>query len=73
MSEENELPKPVVECEIDQYIHCRNCIIVNKRPDKIAAGWTKQGLQIWCEVCETNIIHMDFEQKKIKVITIEKL
>ena len=56
--------------EIKLWFHCSNCL-----PDKPArrspaewvrleAGWTKLGVQIRCQRCDLNIIHIDFEGRK---------
>lgn len=56
--------------EIKQHFHCKNCF--DDRPDHLSprdwcsleAGWTKQGIQIWCKRCEANVMHMDFDGMK---------
>lgn len=64
------------ENNISSYIHCGLCfdewnndpiISQNMSPaqyQKIQAGWTKKGLQIWCNRHDCNIIHIDFEGHK---------
>lgn len=55
---------------IQAYMHCGNCL--NKRPLEVSpaewvrleAGWTPAGLQIRCQRCDLNIIHIDFEGHK---------
>lgn len=46
--------------EIDTYIHCAQCFD-NDVAHILAAGWTERGLQLWCENCESNVMHVDFE------------
>jgi len=53
--------------KIGMYIHCGKCI-ESLPPDKsprewaqLEAGWTKQGLQVWCKRHECNVVHIDFE------------
>ena len=53
--------------EIKMYHHCRKCLEelpAGESPSsyqRISAGWTKRGLQIWCDRHEANIMHVDFE------------
>ncbi len=60
--------KPISnENEIGMYLHCAKCFdampdgVSPKEYQRIQAGWTEQGLQIWCTRHECNIIHIDFE------------
>jgi len=46
--------------EINGYFHCGNCM-----SGKLAVGWTKNGLQVFCEKCKKNVINLDFEGQKI--------
>ncbi len=57
---------------IQLYLHCRKCIeeITEGRAggenspkeyQRIQAGWTKEGLQVWCTRHDLNIVHIDFE------------
>lgn len=55
------------------YIHCALCFSeldtgeINASPkeyQRIQAGWSIEGLQIWCTRHQTNIIHIDFEGVK---------
>ncbi len=56
--------------KIELYLHCGLCFdekpadISPKDYQKIQAGWTKQGIQIWCTRHNVNIIHIDFEGHK---------
>ena len=69
------------ENNIELYLHCGKCIkeyqsdeslrktISPKDYARIQAGWTKQGLQVWCNRHDCNIIHIDFERTKHKADT----
>lgn len=54
-------------CHIESFFHCNECM--DELPDdespmnyqKIQAGWTKQGLEVWCVRHNLKIIHIDFE------------
>ena len=53
--------------EIHTYMHCVKCL--DERPNDVSprdwarleAGWTRQGLQLWCTHHECNVVHIDFE------------
>jgi len=55
------------ELQIEGYIHCGKCL--DELPEDISpedwartqAGWTEQGLQIWCNRHNCNVVHIDFE------------
>ncbi len=49
--------------QIKLYMHCVLCTKQNL-PQKIEAGWTPQGFQVWCLNHQCNIIHVDFEGSK---------
>ena len=34
---------------------------------KLAAGWTKEGIQVFCEQCEKNVLDLDFMGQKVKI------
>ena len=46
--------------EISGYFHCGTCT-----SGKLAVGWTKKGLQVFCEKCNKNVINLDFLGQKI--------
>jgi len=46
--------------EISGYFHCGICM-----SGKLAAGWTKNGLQVFCEKCDKNVILLDFQGQKM--------
>lgn len=61
------------ESKIELYIHCKNCMKIDPEGDisseeKLAVGWTKPGIQVVCENCGCNIIHIDFKGQKAVVI-----
>ena len=58
------------EHQILQFIHCRKCVqdVLEGRTQlaprdyaRLEVGWTIKGLQIWCNRCEVNVVHIDFE------------
>ena len=58
------------ELEISAYLHCGKCL--PDKPDGISpmewsktqAGFTPLGLQVWCNRCDCNVMHVDFEGAK---------
>ena len=62
------------ESEIKMFFHCALCIeeLPEGMPPHAYAhtesGWTDKGFQVWCQRHNANIIHMDFEGHKHKVI-----
>jgi hypothetical protein len=52
---------------IQMFMHCTLCL--DERPANITpkewsdtqAGWTRQGIQVWCNRHNCNILHIDFE------------
>lgn len=56
--------------EITMYLHCGLC--VSEIPEDqspaewadLAVGWTKLGLQVWCNRHDCNVLHVDFESMK---------
>ncbi len=65
--------KEMNEDNIEMFLHCGRCIKeLKENPDmsatispkdysKVQAGWTKKGLQVWCNRHDCNILHIDFE------------
>jgi len=45
---------------IDLYFHCANCM-----NGHLAVGWTKEGVQVYCEDCKMNVADLDFKGQKI--------
>lgn len=62
--------------KIVAYLHCGLCLKEyldsaylkkSKSPAEYArtqAGWTKEGIQIWCNRHNCNIMHIDFEGQR---------
>jgi hypothetical protein len=56
------------------YFHCGRC--AEERPDgqspqefqRIEAGWTKKGLQIWCVRHNCNLIHLNFRDWRLPAL-----
>lgn len=57
---------------IVQFFHCGLCI--QEKPDDLSprewsrneVGWTAQGLQVWCMRHDCNVIHIDFEGRRLR-------
>ena len=53
--------------KIALYLHCALCAkevpegISPQEYSRTQAGWTKEGLQVWCNRHNVNVIHIDFE------------
>lgn len=54
--------------EIISFFHCATCL-PSKPRDKSPkewsmqqAGWTSEGMQVWCNRCEKNIIKINFQE-----------
>jgi hypothetical protein len=64
---------------IQAFLHCALCLAETpqdqspKDYQRIQAGWTKEGLQIWCNRHECNIIHIDFEGHRHPALTTKDL
>ena len=56
--------------EIEVFFHCKECMreLPNGQSpqdyQRIQAGWTTKGLQVWCNRHDLNIVHIDFEGVK---------
>ena len=58
-------------CSIAAFVHCRRCIeeINNGEVDadspkeyaRLSVGFSEEGLQVWCNRHDINIVHIDFE------------
>lgn len=52
---------------IKRYLHCKLCIdelpkgMSPQSYASIGVGWSNEGLQIWCERHQVNVLHIDFE------------
>lgn len=50
------------ENEIQMYVHCKLCVEEGDMTSRgLAVGWTAAGLQVWCEIHDSNVMHIDFE------------
>lgn len=56
--------------EIRTYMHCGKCM--GDKPENISpqdwartqTGMTPMGIQVWCNRCDVNVMHMDFAGAK---------
>lgn len=67
------------------YLHCSKCLAeISSNPElaaelspkdysRVQAGWTKEGLQLWCNRHECNVLHIDFQGNKLPADTTAKL
>lgn len=66
------------EHAISRYIHCSLCVKEVKEGtadtsgpvslrdyQELEVGWTKAGLQIWCKRHDANVLHLDFEGRRL--------
>lgn len=58
--------------KINMFFHCKNCLAkTSPKPhsgfgdESLSVGWTKKGLQVWCEGCNKNVMALDFLGQKI--------
>ncbi len=55
---------------IQLYLHCGKCLDElppDTSPEEYSrtqAGWTEEGIQIWCNRHQCNVMHMDFEGRQ---------
>jgi hypothetical protein len=63
------------EARIEMYLHCKTCIGIGVKKgkkvpvdygEKLAVGWTREGIQVVCENCGKNVIDIDFGGIKVK-------
>ena len=62
-----------IKNQIKAYFHCKECM--GEIPDDespmtwqwIQVGYTKKGLQVWCNRHQKNIIHLDFLGQKVGI------
>ncbi|MDP2661328.1 MAG: hypothetical protein Q8R28_11435 [Dehalococcoidia bacterium] len=58
--------------EISAFLHCGKCL--REKPPGLSprewasleVGYTPQGLQIWCERHEVNVLHLDFMGQRMR-------
>lgn len=48
------------ERQIETYFHCKTC-----GSGMSAVGWTRKGVQVWCEICDKQVVHLDFQGQKV--------
>jgi hypothetical protein len=56
--------------EISMFIHCGKCL--PDKPENVSpmewaktqVGFTPLGVQVWCNRCDCNVMHVDFEGAK---------
>ena len=61
--------RPPPESGIKLYVHCKQCF--QEMPtyqQDLEIGWTEKGLQVWCRWHDMNVMHLDFEGRKVKSI-----
>jgi hypothetical protein len=57
--------------QIQMFFHCKKCLDElpeDKSPRewvRMEAGWSNEGLQVWCVRHEMNIIHVDLMGQKV--------
>ncbi len=65
---------------IELFIHCRQCVLEDHagasgashgEAQQVEVGWTKEGLQVWCKRHDRNVLHLDFEGRKIAIASEE--
>jgi hypothetical protein len=60
--------------QIGLYFHCKQCLMEKPRGvspkdwARLNAGWTKQGVQVWCTRHDLNVVHLDFLGQKISYV-----
>ena len=60
--------------DIVRFYHCKKCI--ECMPDgespatwaRLSVGFSKEGMQVWCERHNMNVIHIDFLGQKIGIV-----
>ena len=64
----------MTEKKILMYLHCKKCLFESGLKEgsgfgkeKLVVGWTRKGLQLWCEGCDKNIIALDFKIQKVSI------
>lgn len=68
--------KKMNENNIGAYLHCGKCLSECKNKEeirtvqspkeysKVSVGWTKKGMQVWCDRHNCNIVNIDFQGQK---------
>lgn len=64
----------MAKARIVTYMHCKTCMRISKNPngttkitskERIVVGWTKEGIQIYCENCGNSVMDIDFKGQKM--------
>lgn len=76
--ENKKSKKKKTKCEIDLFWHCSTCIgeivkgeagdISPSDYQKIQAGWTEKGFQVWCIRHGRNIININLNGGEVSLI-----
>jgi hypothetical protein len=53
--------------EIVSYWHCGKCLDEDN-PQRIGVGWTPKGIQVWCEIHNENVWHIDLLGQKVGIV-----
>jgi len=53
--------------EIVSYWHCSKCLDEDN-PQRIGVGWTPKGIQVWCEIYNENVWHIDLLGQKVGTV-----
>lgn len=65
--------------EIGGFLHCGLCLTEcpngtsPREYARLEVGYTKLGMQIWCVRHDCNVIHLDFDGRKLRANTTRKL
>ena len=72
--EQLEAAAPTADLAIGAYMHCGRCLTEwqaglagGESPasySRLSVGWTRCGLQVWCQRHDCNVMHVDFEGRK---------
>jgi hypothetical protein len=61
---------------IKAFMHCGLCVEEVKRSGasprdhaQLEVGWTEQDLQVWCRRYDCNVVHIDFQGRKMPANT----
>ena len=60
--------------DIVRFYHCKKCL-ASIPPEESPASWarlsvgfSKEGMQVWCERHQLNVIHLDFLGQKVGIV-----
>lgn len=63
---------------INAYIHCTKCLeelpggVSPMEYSRTQAGFTPEGIQVWCNRHDANVMHIDFDGMKFRANTTRK-